>query len=132
SRSAIPGQMILFAMVGFFGTLVHYSALIFLVQGMHLPPVLSSTAGFLLGAFTNYTLNYRFTFCSRQRHSTTIGKFYTVAAVGMFLNGTMLSLLIEKFAIHYLMAQLLATAVIFVWNFFGNRFWTFSGTSCKK
>jgi hypothetical protein len=39
--------------------------------------------GFTFGAFTNYYLNYYYTFASDKNHTEAIAKFFTVALVGM-------------------------------------------------
>jgi len=128
----LPGQFFFFAAMGMFGTMAHYGVLIALVQAAHVNPILASTAGFTLGALTNYMLNYRFTFCSKQRHSTTIGKFYTVALIGLCFNALIMSFLTQRLEVHYLVAQVMTTSVVCLWNFGGNRMWTFGGTACEK
>jgi putative flippase GtrA len=87
--------------------------------------VLASSIGALIGAFVNYLLNYHFTFESDKRHSEALGKFFTIASLGFVLNGLLVALLAQKFAIHYLLAQIITTGIVLIWTFFGNHFWTF-------
>ena len=118
-------QFIRFASAGAVGTLVHYGVLILLVQFMSLNAIAASTAGFVLGAATNYQLNYHFTFASVKRHSEAFSKFFTVAMVGMLFNGLLMVLCVNFIKIPYLFAQLVATFLVLLWNFFVNRWWTF-------
>jgi len=118
-------QFVKFAGVGVIGTLSHYTVLVLLVQLLDVEIVLSSSIGAIVGAMVNYSLNYRFTFSSNKRHKDTLWKFFAIAGVGFLLNALMMFLLADILKIFYLIAQIISTASILVWNFLGNRFWTF-------
>lgn len=118
-------QFSLFTLVGAVGTLAHYLLLVILVDGFSVAPVPASMAGALLGALVNYVLNYRFTFASTKRHHDAMPKFLAVAAVGFGLNAILMWLLVEAMGLYYLLGQVCATAIVLVWNFIGNRIWTF-------
>jgi len=118
-------QFVSFTAVGAVGTAAHYSALIALVQFMHVSPVPSSGVGFVIGALVNYALNYRLTFRSKKLHRESMPKFFLVAIVGLVLNTAVMVLLAEILKLHYLVSQVLATGGVLVWNFTANRYWTF-------
>jgi len=118
-------QFVSFTAVGAVGTAAHYSALVVLVQFMHVGPVPASGVGFVLGALVNYILNYRLTFRSTKLHRESMPKFFLVAIVGLVLNTAIMALLTEIFRLHYLLSQILATGSVLVWNFTANRYWTF-------
>lgn len=117
-------RFIRFAIVGGFATAVQYLLLVLLVHLAGVDPVWASTVGFVLSAFANYIINYHYTFGSKQRHVTALGKFAALASVGLFLNSAIMSGLI-RLGLHYLPAQLVATLVVLIWNFVGNSLWTF-------
>lgn len=123
---AVFGQFLRFAAVGVAGTAVHYGVLIIAVQSLGIQPLMGSSIGFLLGALTNYLLNYRFTFHSKRRHREAIPRFYAVAAVGFVLNGLILAFLLNFWDLYYLWSQIFATAIVLLWNFFANLVWTFA------
>jgi putative flippase GtrA len=118
-------QFVSFTAVGAVGTAAHYSALIALVQFMHVSPVPSSGVGFVIGALVNYALNYRLTFRSKKLHRESMPKFFLVAMVGLVLNTAVMVFLVEILRLHYLVSQVLATGGVLVWNFTANRYWTF-------
>jgi putative flippase GtrA len=122
-------QFIKFAGVGVVGTAVQYVTLFMLVQFADVYPVAASTAGFVLGAFVNYYLNYIYTFRSSKSHFEAMPKFFTVAAVGLFLNGIIMQFFISYFMLPYIIAQLIATGLVLLWNFAANRMWTFMETN---
>jgi putative flippase GtrA len=118
-------QFLSFTAVGAVGTAAHYSTLIALVQLVHVHPVPSSAVGFTVGALVNYSLNYRVTFRSTKLHWDSMPKFFLVAIVGLALNTGIMALLTGPLAMHYLVAQIIATATVLAWTFTANRLWTF-------
>jgi len=119
-------QFLRFAGVGAIGTTGHYITLVLLVEVMNIDAVPASLAGFVVGALINYKLNRSYTFRSDVSHSIALPKFFTIAAAGALLNTVIMSLAINHFKLHYFLSQILATGVVLVWGFLGNRLWTFS------
>lgn len=124
-RRILLVQFLRFAAIGASGTFIHYALLITLVDYFDYNPILSSTIGFAAGALSNYLLNYRFTFTCNKKHSETIFKFYIIAILGLGINTLIMSIAIDSFSIHYLLAQACATGLVLIWNFTGNLIWTF-------
>ena len=118
-------RFIRYAGVGAIGTVVHYGILIGLVQGLGANAVAASTAGFVIGAFVNYGLNREFTFASERAHRVALPRFLAVAGAGLLLNGLVMTVSLEVLPPHYLVAQVVATAVVLVTGFLANRRWTF-------
>lgn len=124
--NSVSGQFIRFTGVGAIGTMVHYSILVALVHFGSLDPVAASTCGFLGGAVTNYLLNYHYTFASDKGHTEAFSKFFLIAIVGMLFNGLIMSFSVNTLNMPYMLAQIMATGLVLVWNFTGNRLWTFN------
>jgi putative flippase GtrA len=53
-----------------------------------------------------------------------MAKFGLLAGTGLLLNAAIMRLMVGA-GVHYLLAQLCATAVVLFWNFIGNSLWTF-------
>jgi putative flippase GtrA len=123
-------QFLLFAGLGGIGTIAHYSLLILLVQLFRADPVPASLAGFLLGAIVNFLLSHHIAFRSGARRLQTAPRFFIVAVFGFFINWLFMWLLVASVAAHYLLAQVVATAVTLAINYIANALWTFgrSGT----
>ena len=124
-RNALGAQFAAFLLVGLFGFAAHYGTLILLAEGAGLDPVLASATGFVAGGLTNYVLNYRFTFRSGKRHTKALPQFFLVALVGLGFNTLLMMLLVRGLDLHYVVSQLATTAVLTLWHFGANRFWTF-------
>jgi putative flippase GtrA len=48
-------------------------------------------------------------------------------AIGMLTNAAIMAACVELLGLHYLLAQLLAIAVVLSWSYTANRLWTFAG-----
>ena len=125
-------QFACFGGVGAVSAVGHYGLLILLVQAFAADPVPASAAGALLGAWINYSLNYRFTFKSSQRHRDAIVKFAVVALTGLILNTAFMWIAVDLLHLHYIIGQLVTTGLVLVWSFLGNRHWTFHKRSETK
>jgi putative flippase GtrA len=115
-----------FAGIGIVATAIQY---IVLTAGVHFAgadPVWASTGGFIVSATINYLLNRRYTFHSRKPHIEASAKFFTVALVGLLLNGALLAAGTELIGLHYLLAQILTTGLVLIWNYTANTVWTFA------
>lgn len=118
-----------FVGVGGVATLLQYAILILLVETSVAVPAVASTIGFIISGMCNYLLNYYFTFGSSAKHQIAAAKFVMVASAGLTLNTTVVYLLTEKLAIYYIFAQILATLIVLLWNFFAHKHWTYKSVS---
>jgi len=121
------GRLLRFMLVGGVATGLQYVILIALVRGVGVWPTVASGIGFVISAVANYLLNYHFTFRSDRPHAPAVAKFMTLVAVGLGINTVLMQLLLGA-GWYYLLAQVCATEVVLVWNFFGNSVWTFGAS----
>ncbi len=119
-------QFLLFTGIGAIGTAGHYVTLVVLVEALRIAPLLASTLGFIVGALINYFLNYQYTFASTLSHRDTMIKFGLVALVGAIANSAVMHVALTWLDLYYLLAQILATIIVLVWNFSVNKLWTFA------
>jgi len=115
-----------FILVGLAATTVTFSALITGVEVFHTSAVTASLAGYALGIVVNYSLNYGYTFKSRERHMIVIPRFLLIMFAGLLINALIMVVLVDMVGVHYVLAQLAAISVVLVWNFTANQFWTFA------
>jgi putative flippase GtrA len=114
------------------GTIGHYATLVALVDLAGADPVVSSGVGFAVGAFINYTLNYRCTFRSNERHALVAPRFLLVASIGISINLLIMYCLVTGLNLYYLAAQVISTGIVLLWNFAGNRFWAFRSAPLRR
>lgn len=118
-------RFVVFTAVGALGTVGHYLVLIVAVELGNADAILASVLGFVTGAFINYFLNHAITFRSTIAHQRGIPRFMAVAIAGLLLNTLIMVLLVRLVDLHYLLSQVLATAVVLVWNYLGSELWAF-------
>lgn len=119
-------QFIRFAGVGGIATILMYLLLIVLVEWLAVAPVPASVLAYILSAIFNYIANYRFTFDSTVPHQKALPRFMLIATAGLALNTLIMFLLTDILPVHYLLAQVVATGVVLIWNFVANRRWTYT------
>lgn len=122
-------QFLRFVAVGIVGTAAHYAILIALVEFAQVDSAGASSLGFLAGAIVNYHLNRTLTFKSPVKMLSGLPKFFFIALVGAVMNVAIMIALTQYTRFHYLVIQLVATCVVLIWNFLGNRHWTFADAS---
>jgi len=115
-----------FVAVGLIAAVVHYGALIGLVETELLSPVPATLIGYCAGGSVSYLFNRRFAFSSDRPHREAVWRFVIVACVGFVLTGLIMSALTTGLDAPYLPSQVLTTAIVLFWSFLANRFWTFS------
>lgn len=123
--SALRNQLTRFAAVGALATGVQYVLLAVFVELFRSDPVIASALSFSLSALANYILNHRMTFGGSSSHVRAFPRFFVVAILGLGINTSVMAAAYQLLSVHYLVAQAVATAVVFTWTFMGNRLWTF-------
>jgi putative flippase GtrA len=118
-------QFLRFAGAGAIGTGVHYCVLIALVQLASFASVVASFLGYIAGALTNYLLSRYYVFRSTVPHYEALAKFFTVALIGLVLNTLVMAAGVYLLNWYYIVAQVAATVLVLLWNFAGNKLWTF-------
>ena len=123
---ALKYQFKAFFIVGILAAAVHYGLLIALVEAAGWPPVAATLAGYVGGGALSYGLNRRHTFGSDRPHAEAGWRFALVAGIGFGLTWITMHMLVDRSGVPYLAAQIGTTALVMVWSFAANKFWTFA------
>jgi putative flippase GtrA len=143
-----------FLLVGTWGFIVDFGTLTFLVEVVELPQlvaehtglpetyglILANTISFTLAVISNFTLNRYWTYpeSRSKRKRVQLPQFALVSIIGLLINNAILALTTPLFDQllqvisapewlgGYIPAKMLATIVVLFWNFFVNRYWTYS------
>ena len=121
----LPEQFLRFAAVGAITTMVQYLVLWLGVARFAMPAALASAVGYALGVLISYCLNYVMTFRSTRSHVAAVPRYLAVFGIGWCINAGLMTLLVHGRDWNLWLAQVIATGVGLVWNFSGNRWWTF-------
>ena len=129
-------KFVRFGVVGFSGFIIDFSVTWFFRDVIGLWEYLANGLGFALGATSNYILNRKWTWRSDNPNMRDeFLKFFGVSLAGLGLNtfvvwfclsvGGLGFTLFEIYVSEFWVAKVIATAVVMVWNFFVNNFFTF-------
>ncbi|MEH3085016.1 MAG: GtrA family protein [Xylophilus ampelinus] len=113
-----------FLLVGGSATAMHYAVMAFVLWRGWAGPVAASAAGFVLSAVFNYVASASYTFRGRHRHVRALPRFAATLAAGCALNAGVVALLLRLGA-PLVLAQLVATGCVMVWNYAIHAVWTF-------
>ena len=114
-----------FAGTGAIATGIQYLILVSLTELSDVPPVYASAVGYSISSALNYLMKYHFVFASDKRHRSTAPKYAIISSIGLSLNTGLMYLFVEIFSLYYLLAQIITTGIVLLWNFFANSLWTF-------
>lgn len=118
-------QIAKYATVGAASAVVDFGVLFALTDGLGLHYLASATFSFILAAVVNYTLNRIWTFRSSGKRRRQLPVFFIIAMLGLILNNNIMYFSVEHLGLHYLLAKVVAAAIVTFWNFFGNKYITF-------
>ncbi len=128
-----------FLVVGTVGFIVDFGTLTLLKEFIGMPTLVANTISFSLAVLSNFTFNRFWTYPdSRSKNLVSqVGQFAIVSVLGLAINNGILLLFESPFdalllrysstgARGYIPAKVIATIVVLFWNFFVNRYWTYS------
>ena len=122
-------EFIKYGIVGVSGTLIDVVIFELLYRNIDFfdqYSVLAKACGFSVAVVNNYLLNKYWTFGDkRDNHATQFTKFLSVALVGLAMALAIYSLYHNVFGIHKSIANLMTSATIVFWNFFGSKLLVF-------
>jgi|YNPNPStandDraft_1061719.scaffolds.fasta_scaffold83303_2 putative flippase GtrA len=141
-----------FSVVGTIGAVVDFGLLYLLHVVAGLPIVLANTCSFTAAVLSNFTWNRYWTYPDSRSKPirTQLAQFFVVNIAGWGINTGILVLLRYPcvslvgtatramalsltpellYKLGYNLAKAIATGVVLFWNFFVNRFWTYSDVS---
>lgn len=141
-----------FSVVGTIGAVVDFGTLYLLHVVVGLPIVLANTCSFTAAVLSNFTWNRYWTYPDSRSKPirTQLAQFFVVNIAGWGINTGILVLLRYPcvslvgaatramalsltpellYKLGYNLAKAIATGVVLFWNFFVNRFWTYSDVS---
>lgn len=116
-------QLFRYGFVGGVAFLLDYGVLILLTEVFGFHYLISATISFFLGLVTNYLLSISWVFSKRAFSNWQTGflVFAVIGIIGLGLNNLIMYLCTEKIGIHYAVSKIIATVVVFFWNFLSRR-----------
>ena len=117
-----------FLLTGGLATAIQFLLLWLFVDIAKWNPTFSSGLSFALSACVNYTLSYYFTFAAKVSHRTATLKFVIMVCIGLLLNTSFFHMFNYLLSGQYLLAQMVSTLLVILWNFNISSKWIFNKT----
>lgn len=119
-------QFIKFCVVGASGLLVDFGITYLCKEKIKLNKYIANSLGFIAAASSNYLLNRMWTFENTDPNiSTQYLLFIIISLIGLGINNGVIYLVLRKRDYNFYIVKIFAIAVVTLWNFFMNFFFTF-------
>jgi putative flippase GtrA len=120
-------KFIKFCLVGFSGVFVDFGVTYFFKEIVKIQKYIANSIGFTTAATTNYIFNRIWTFESKNPHvASEFARFFFIALIGLGINNLIIYILNGKFKLNFYVSKLIATAIVTLWNFLINAYYTFA------
>lgn len=112
-------QILKFGIVGGTAFIIDYSILYILTEFAGLNYLISAAISFSCSVIYNYILSIKWVFDTKK----TMNKFHefllfiVLSVVGLLINEFIMWILVEKIFIYYMLAKIIATAIVMIYNF---------------
>lgn len=127
ARIVDGSRLLKFVLVGTSGVGVNTVVLYLGHEVGGLPLLLASVLAVETAIISNFLWNNLWTFSQSSFTWRRLLKFNLVSLGGLVITVVVLYTLVQYFALHYLIANLLAIGAATIWNFLLNSLWTWGG-----
>lgn len=119
-------QLLKFGVVGVIATIIDFFFLFLFTDVFGMYYLLSAAISFALSTLFNYVASMRFVFnskFSKDEKSKELILFVVLSVSGLLLNQFLLWFFVEKIALYYMAAKIVATFFVMTWNFISRKVW---------
>jgi len=119
-------QLFKFGLVGVVATVLDFLFLFLLTDVFGMYYLFSAAVSFVLSTLFNYVASMRFVFNSKftkDEKTKELLLFTTLSVIGLLLNQFLMWLFVEKIALYYMLAKIVATFFVMAWNFISRKIW---------
>ena len=126
---ALCEQFAKFGVVGVIAFAIDFAVLVALTEFCGWHPVVSAALSFSVSVIFNYAASMRFVFKRRQDMSKLreLTVFVLLSIVGLGVNELVMWVGSILLSANYVVAKIVATAVVTIWNFFSRKRWLEAG-----
>lgn len=117
-------QFFRYAFVGAWATLADWGVLFLLTEGAKVHYLVSAVVAFVMGLTVNFLLSKKFVFSGEKKAHSSSTEFLVYAiigVIGLLLTEGIMFVLTDILKLYFMIPKIIATAVVFVWNFVARK-----------
>jgi len=116
-------QLIRYGFVGGVAFVADYASLYAFTEWLGVQYLVSAAFAFIIGLTVNYILSNLIVFATHRLDNRWLefAIFAIIGVIGLGLNELIMYCACELIGLHYMVAKLLSTALVFFWNFFARK-----------
>jgi len=120
-------QFVRYFFTGGLAFLVDFGMLVFLTEICGFYYIFSNTISFTLGLLISYTITifWVFTKSKFSNRKLEFAFFAVIGIIGLVLTNVLLWCCTHVFGIYYLLSKIIATGIVYIWNFLAKKYWLF-------
>lgn len=116
-------QLIRYGLVGGLAFVADYASLYAFTEWLGIQYLVSAALAFIIGLTVNYILSNLIVFTTHRLNNRWLEftVFAIIGVIGLGLNELIMYCACELIGLHYMVAKLISTALVFFWNFFARK-----------
>ena len=116
-------QLIRYGFVGGVAFVADYASLYIFTEWLGVQYLVSAAIAFIIGLTFNYILSNLIVFTTHRLNNRWLefSIFAIIGVIGLGLNEFIMYCACEMIGMHYMIAKLISTALVFFWNFFARK-----------
>lgn len=116
-------QLIRYGFVGGVAFVADYASLYAFTEWLGIQYLVSAALAFVIGLTVNYILSNLIVFSTHRLHNRWLefAVFAIIGVIGLGLNELIMYCACELIGLHYMLAKLISTGIVFFWNFFARK-----------
>ena len=120
-------DLVVWGIIGAIATVLDIGTLNIFYRFVHTNIFVATLMGFLAGTVFGYPANNSWTYGrhGQKAHLAGLFKITVVGACGLLFTEIIMYVLTIRMGYNYNVSKLVAVVIVFFWNFFANRYWTF-------
>ncbi len=115
-------QILRFGIVGGLAFLIDYGIFTILSQFLHVHYLVASIISFSISVIFNYILSIKWVFdVTKKQDAKDFALFIILSVIGLGINSLIMYISVDLMHIHELIAKIIATAIVMVYNFISRK-----------
>ncbi len=115
-------QLALYVIVGGLATVVEWAAFYIFNKMCAINYMIATALAFIISTFANWAFGKIILFKEKQNVLKELAKIYLTSIAGLLMNLLIMWIAVNLIGINEMISKIIATGIVFLWNFFIRKF----------